>query len=516
MELTYDWSYGRLIKNLPDGDALMEECSALYSEHYGKWGQHAPENKIGKNVKLGPDMIKKWLESDNSSIYWAKDQDKLVGYAIAIQVSYPHYGTISWVTQLVVHKAYRNRGIAKAILLTIWGFSDDFAWGIVSANPYAIRALEKTTRRRAIPLRIKNNLTKLLTVGSDNVPYINKEIETLVDEITSQINTKFYIDHTNVPAMIQSVEKKEQPWNLGLLQEGWEWFAFTFKDQIPFELEKKEIEQILNTSDQVAQKAYERMDYTMQPWARNAEKEVSFIIRECSLRPGDTVIDFGCGNGRHAILLAEKGINVIAVDYVDRHIKEAQKKAAGKNLQNITFICDNCRDIDVGKAKAVLCLYDVIGSYVDDTSNRKILQNINYHLQSGGTAIISVMNYESTLARAKYSFSMQEQPNDLLKLPASTIQGKTGNIFDPDYYLLEKDHPGVVYRREQFRTGRPLPIELIVRDRRFTKDEISAMCVQAGLTVEYARYVNSKDWDICRQPAESAAKEILLKCRKKG
>lgn len=36
------------------------------------------------------------------------------------------------------YKDYRQQGIAKNILFSIWGFSNHFAWGIVSANPYAI------------------------------------------------------------------------------------------------------------------------------------------------------------------------------------------------------------------------------------------------------------------------------------------------------------------------------------------------------------------------------------------
>jgi len=62
------------------------------------------------------------------------------------------YGFISWVTQLVVHEdtGERRRQVAA---FAIWTFTDHFAWGLLTANPYAIRALEKATRRGAKPAR---------------------------------------------------------------------------------------------------------------------------------------------------------------------------------------------------------------------------------------------------------------------------------------------------------------------------------------------------------------------------
>ena len=63
----------------------------------------------------------------------------MIGYAIAVQVKVQDYGVISWVTQLVIHESHRRLDVGKTLLFSIWGFSDHFAWGLVTANPYAIR-----------------------------------------------------------------------------------------------------------------------------------------------------------------------------------------------------------------------------------------------------------------------------------------------------------------------------------------------------------------------------------------
>lgn len=515
MNISYEWTYSSFIAGNEYYESMINECSKLYSTQYGKWSKNAPYN-AGENIRLSPQKLYKWLENENSSIYFAKDDNVLVGYAIALQLQVPKYGVISWVTQLVVHESYRNHDIAKNLLHSIWGFSDNFAWGIVSANPYAIRALEKTTRRRSDPVRIKHNLRKIISLGIENLPYIDEKTEYFVNNEVSRINTAFFVDHSNVEEMIDNVVTDTVPWTLGGIEEGWEWLAFTFQDQLPFELSEHEILTMLKASESVVQNAYKRMDLSIShTWAANAEKEAVFINRECNLMSGSTVIDFGCGQGRHSIELAKYGINTIGVDYVDKNIEIANKNKEEKDLLNVRFIVGDCRNITIEeKADAVICLYDVIGSYAENEENIKILENIVKHLKPGGVALISVMNYELTYANALYKFVLRENPQTLLKLKPSNIMEITGNIFDPAYYLVDTE-TGVVYRREQFKHGRSLPVELIVRDKRFTMKEIETMCKSVGLEVEYSRFVNARDWETGFSATDESAKEILVKCIKR-
>jgi len=232
------------------------------------------------------------------------------------------------------------------------------------------------------------------------------------------------------------------------------------------------------------------------------------------LEPCSTVIDFGCGQGRHSLELARCGFSVIGVDYVDKNIKNANNQKDVQNLKNVEFVLGDCREVLLPLcADVVICLYDVVGTYADNEENKKILRNIVRHLKPGGTAIISVMNYELTLAQAKNTFRLSQEPSALLSLRPSSIMETTGNIFDSDYYLVDTES-GVVYRREQFRRGSALPVELIVRDKRFTAKEIKDACEEVGLSVEYYKYVSAKDWNTGYGPTDRAAKEILLKCKR--
>jgi 2-polyprenyl-3-methyl-5-hydroxy-6-metoxy-1,4-benzoquinol methylase len=68
---------------------------------------------------------------------------------------------------------------------------------------------------------------------------------------------------------------------------------------------------MIKASDQVTKQAYSRMTLgTAHLWARHAPDEAKFVCESCKLKPGDRVLDLGCGNGRHVLELARMGIQV--------------------------------------------------------------------------------------------------------------------------------------------------------------------------------------------------------------
>jgi len=76
-------------------------------------------------------------------------------------------------------------------------------------------------------------------------------------------------------------------------------------------------------------RAYLRYSFT-----KGTEQEVGFLVEALDLQLGQRVLDVGCGPGRHARALAERGIEVVGVDISPRFVELAAEGApAGATFQ---------------------------------------------------------------------------------------------------------------------------------------------------------------------------------------
>src|SRR5688500_1349384 len=71
--------------------------------------------------------------------------------------------------------------------------------------------------------------------------------------------------------------------------------------------------------------AYLRYSFTY-----GTEQEVQFLVEHLGLEPGQRILDVGAGPGRHATALAEKGLDVVAVDISPDFVAEARRRAERK------------------------------------------------------------------------------------------------------------------------------------------------------------------------------------------
>src|SRR5918997_4690726 len=78
--------------------------------------------------------------------------------------------------------------------------------------------------------------------------------------------------------------------------------------------------------DDVVRKYYKIMDGRIRFYEE-------LLVSRC---PGRRVLEYGCGQGGHAYLLAEKGASVTAIDLSETAIEQAKKLAKTKGLENNT------------------------------------------------------------------------------------------------------------------------------------------------------------------------------------
>ena len=443
---------------------------------------------------------------DNYRVALAKSNGVVIGQAFYLRDDI-NSDTFTWVLQLVVHSDYRIAGIGSMLLHFIWGFSDDLAWELATANPFTVKTLEGTTFRHVHPEEIKKHEDLVREICS-RIPYISQLI---IDGSRSIADTNFFVDAEGMDEELL-MKKFGDSWVLGSLPSGHEWVAFTFRDQNFDSDFIEELQNLISFSESRLKDAYGRMDMENHPWARHSSEEMMSVERICGSFEGLNILDAGCGRGRHSLEIARSNptAHIHGIDFSEANIVSADSKKG--DLKNIDFEVSDLRSYrSDSQYDLILCLYDVIGSVPDHSDNLAILKNLHSCCKPGGFIVISVMNMELTVHAAIPSHigNVSANPRMLSDLPPSDVMHRSGDVFDPRYYLIDSES-GLVYRKEQFRDDSSLPAEYVIRDRRYTADEIKGLVSDSGFDIVCCRYVRAGRWDEPLGATDSKAKEILL------
>jgi SAM-dependent methyltransferase len=67
--------------------------------------------------------------------------------------------------------------------------------------------------------------------------------------------------------------------------------------------------------------------YLRYSFTKGTEQEVGFLVDALGLQRGDRVLDVGCGPGRHAHALAQRGVTVVGIDISERFMQLAASTA---------------------------------------------------------------------------------------------------------------------------------------------------------------------------------------------
>jgi 2-polyprenyl-3-methyl-5-hydroxy-6-metoxy-1,4-benzoquinol methylase len=481
------------------------ECyafSLLFSSNYGRWSGKDNPDKAGKRIKLPSAYYEKMRQMNDMYVSACKDDDILIGACFFLKKTLENKQTCVWITQLVVDNSYRKRGIATRLLQSAWGFSDYFAWGLATANTLTVKTLESVTWRKVEPLTISEHLDSIRQL-CESLPYKTNGIK--VSNKESYIDTNFFIER-EIHSEVENVYLER----LGELPDGYEWLAFTFKSQeMIYDAER--FDKLLEFSAEQLNDAYSRMDMSNQSWTKGTVREVDALESLVHFEPSATILDVGCGQGRHSIELAKRGYNVTGIDTSSAHIRMAKKNADGLNVD---FKVWDARKRLPGKSfDYVICLYDVVGSYRTLDDNVDIIRRIAQKLHKGGIAVLSVMNMTHIKMRAIHRGNVRRNPKMLLELPASNYMQKTGNMFDPHYLLLDEEEH-LVYHKEQFEQDGSLSAEYIVADYRFTSQELTQILQSLGFEILEKRFVSAGHFEMPLAEEDDKAKECLFVVRK--
>ncbi|KAH8169598.1 acetyltransferase (GNAT) family protein [Sarocladium implicatum] len=210
-------------------EEMLAEAATLFNENYGIWGQQS--HRPGSRVHLSARRLRQECLPDASQSFYTKVNvdGTLAGHAFSCRWDLAGK-TVCWVTQLVVHKEHRKRGLAGGLLKALKMKNDD-TYGIMSSHPAACLAAAgafSSTIEKVSLDYISKNAKEVLEVSP--VPYIRAAklcggIFNSSDSsgLISGVDTGFFVDHKEPLEALETIGHRNLQWPFGDLPEGHEY-----------------------------------------------------------------------------------------------------------------------------------------------------------------------------------------------------------------------------------------------------------------------------------------------------
>lgn len=141
----------------------------------------------------------------------------------------------------------------------------------------------------------------------------------------------------------------------------------------------------------------------LEMWAESADEQVDSmlsLLEETYDYAPTSVLDVGCGIGRHVIPFAERGIEAHGLDISPEYITQAKQRATEAGVADETvFFQHDMRELDelARNYELIICVGTSFG-YFDEETNADLLKTFYDRLTAGGVLIVEVNNKEGELA----------------------------------------------------------------------------------------------------------------------
>lgn len=148
--------------------------------------------------------------------------------------------------------------------------------------------------------------------------------------------------------------------------------------------------------------------------------EVDFLVDRLALRPGLTVLDVGCGTGRHSVELARRGLAVTGLDVSRGMLDQARTRARDAGVE-VSWIEADATSFSFDRTyDAVVCLCEgamgLLGSRDDPVDQPlAVLRCVAAALAPGAGCLFTVLN-GFALARAASASSVASGEFDPMAL----------------------------------------------------------------------------------------------------
>ncbi|MGC1398444.1 SAM-dependent methyltransferase [Candidatus Binatus sp.] len=125
-----------------------------------------------------------------------------------------------------------------------------------------------------------------------------------------------------------------------------------------------------------------------------AEKESAFVASALGLKAGASVLDLCCGQGRHSIQLAKRGLRVTSLDLNAEYLELAKQAAATAKVEIETVAADMRELPSEDKFDAIVNMYSSFGYLESEAEDLKVLESAAKALKAGGQLLLDMLNRE--------------------------------------------------------------------------------------------------------------------------
>ncbi|MEV0155863.1 class I SAM-dependent methyltransferase [Micromonospora sp. NPDC050686] len=143
-----------------------------------------------------------------------------------------------------------------------------------------------------------------------------------------------------------------------------------------------------------------------------SDADTDRIWKVLDLAPGMEVLDLGCGHGRIANRLAERGCRVTGLDLSGTFLERAREVAAARGV-TVEYLHEDMRNMTwSGRFDRVVNFGNAFG-FFDDADDQQVLAKVAEALRPGGRFLLETINYPRYVRDWQPS-SVEEHHGDLV------------------------------------------------------------------------------------------------------
>ncbi len=208
----------------------------------------------------------------------------------------------------------------------------------------------------------------------------------------------------------------------------------------------------------------ERYPDLFGPLEQDPEEEVSQIAGLLSLPPGASLMDLGCGRGRHAIPLSRRGYRVTGVDLSEKMLGLARERASREGAY-VDWVREDMRTfVRPGAFDACLSLFTSFG-YFGDEDNQGVLVNVARSLKENGVFLLDLRNARKGLSG--------ENVERAITVPSGSLSLRVR--FDRATRRVRAEH--TLSRSDGIRISSAFDVRI------YSEEELTGMLCHAGMRV---------------------------------